>query len=65
MNCDTQDEIAYHIADRFAQKFPKGDGDDKEDGDDKDDEEGEDNSAYSCTVGVTYGEAIRYDEFLL
>jgi len=60
---DTQDEIANHIAEKFAQKFPNFI-DDKEDGDDKDDEDSEDNTVYSCTLGATYGEAVRYDKFL-
>ena len=59
MYLDTQDEIANHIAEKFAQKFPL------DYGDDKDDEDSEDNTVYSCTLGATYGEAIRYDKFLL
>ena len=46
MYLDTQDEIANHIAEKFAQKFPNFI-DDKEDGDDKDDEDSEDNTVYS------------------
>jgi hypothetical protein len=65
LNCDTQDDIATYIAEKFAQKFPLNDGDDKEDGDDQDDEDGENNISYTCTVGTSYGEAIRFDKFCL
>ena len=57
MNCDTQDDIATYIAENFAQRFPINDGDD--------DEDGENNISYTCTVGTSYGEAIRFDKFCL
>ncbi len=59
LRCGNQDEIATYIAEQFEKEFKV------DDGDDKDDEDSEEIFAYTCTVGTSYGEAIRFNKFCL